>query len=181
MSVFALGAVALSSVIVAGLVTIAMTQIMSRPLRYVLVAIAALLWVPLSMGLIWLSVYLTTTHRYDVKPGDVPIVQAPVSATNVCYQYGLATGTMLVVQFRVSEEDFLGWMESRGWEPEPITVSERVTAFPDDRSKGVGTKRIVVADGLRFDDYDKDRFDDSGTTVVYDRATGLAHLSRTRF
>jgi len=181
MSVIVLGAFVLSIVIAAGLLTIAMKQITSRLLRCVLVAVAALLWVPLSMGLIWLSVCLTTTYRHDVKPADVPLVQLPVGATNVCYRRALASGLTLVVQFRVTEEEFLGWMESRGWEPEPITVPQPIAAFLDGRGRGVETERVVVADGLRFDDYAKDQFDDSGTTVVYDRATGLAHLARTDF
>lgn len=57
----------------------------------------------------------------------------------------------------------------RKWTPTAITGPEQIERLSRDRNGK--RERITVASGWRFDDYDKDQFDDSGTTVVYDRTT----------
>jgi len=182
MSPFILLAFLLSSVAVAGLVLLTIRYVRPKALRWLLCGVSVALFGPLLGGMLWAMDCMATTYHGDVSPEAVPIVHLPATAAEVSYVYSPGRSIVLLAEFSMAEPDFPAWLESRGWTPEPLVRPESMVRTSSYRERwSTNIESVLVADGLRFDDYDKDRFDDSGTTVLYDRSTGTVFLQITAF
>lgn len=148
-------------------------------LRISLIITALLLFFPIMLALLPLMAKAVTQYRYDILPESVPTLHAPPGAKQVSYRFSPSLGTALVVEFNVSEPEFLAWMKALGWTPTPIEQEEQVMRLSSYANNTQDS--LKVTNGYRFDNYHKDKFDDSGTTVIYDRETGMAFVRRTNF
>jgi len=168
-----------AAAIVATLIILTIKIFKRTAFRVVLIIVALISYIPLTMALLPLMVTLASSYRYNVTPDSVPTLPVPPTATRVSYRFAPTMGTMLVVEFQVTEAAFLEWMSARGWTPETIQRGELV--LPLSAYATNSRDRLVVTNGYRFAEYDKNKFDDSGTTVVFDRNKGMAFIKRTRF
>ena len=173
----------LSGLVVAGLILLISRRVKHNALRWLGIGVSVLLFFPLTLPLLSGLAWLGTSYHYDVAPQTVPI-KPPATATAVSYMRAPLLGRALVVEFTCSEGDFLAWMKSKGWQPEPIKEPENVMRLSHQhRGRSGSLEQIRVGDGYHFDDYDREpgKYHDDGVTVVYDRSTGTGFICGTTF
>ncbi len=132
----------------------------------------------LSFILVGLLFMMPGTVKEHVTPDEAPI-RLPDSATDVCFYRSPPLGPCIVVEFSVSETDFLAWAKSREWDvkeigDEPHTIP-RYTLLTEDV---LGETIAKIKDGYF---YDLRTGHDSGLQVAFDREKNRAYFySNTR-
>ena len=116
----------------------------------------------------------TTKHGFDVAPDEVPAFAMPRTATEIDYCFRIGP-TRLVVQFAITENDFLEWMEHNNRSAVAINEPEQVFAL--NSNKPGKFDELLIESGLCWDDYDRNEVhDDSGTTIVFDSNSNRAYV-----
>lgn len=109
-------------------------------------------------------------HLTLTEAKDRARVALPDTATDIRLYQHLHPGRVVVVDFAITENDFLEWAARQGWKPERIVGS--ITIWP---RSGFGDRVTVVSvtDGLSYDTITRGR--PNTFSVTYDRGTQRAY------
>lgn len=132
----------------------------------------------------------------DVANASLMTFKVPLGATDVNFRHEYFSGLIDQADFNVDEKLFHEWSKQNGWAPTRFSMRDdgihwdvagdsqlpdQVFVTPVALENESRSDDLDVLNGYYFDDYEKDVFDDSGLTVVYDMDRGRAYIQRTTF
>jgi hypothetical protein len=121
----------------------------------------------------------------------------PARATNVSFRHSFYDSLIDVAEFEISEDDFLKWMKVEGRSPVGFETGKAGVVWSNGKTSGrqqhhiqvpivaaeiYGSHELALVErGYYFDDYQPAGADDSGLTIVFDKAQKRVHMWRTTF
>jgi hypothetical protein len=164
-------------------------------------AIAAIAF-PLLCGLffIWLPRAMTSSGMdVSVRAANdgLHTISVPEAASDIDFRHSYFSGLTDVAEFTIDESMFLEWMKQSSrsavefytdadgfhWKSETnFKLLDYISVTPVANVIEGHDDDLEVRNGYYFDDYEKSDFgDDSGLTVVYDKDSNRAYVSRTTY
>jgi hypothetical protein len=122
--------------------------------------------------------------------------KVPATASNVDYRHSFFSGLTDAADFDLDLAEFHQWMADNQRKPLAFATTANRVEWSDGKPQRISLPITVtpvavlidrrggdmqVDNGYYFDDYDRDRFDDSGLTIVYDSDKQRVYMGRTTF
>jgi hypothetical protein len=145
---------------------------------------------------LWNAMTETGTNAVPQVANNVLLTfDVPSTAKAIDFRHAFFSGTIDEANFTISEEDFLGWLDTKGWKSREFYTdkngfhwTESAPEATNDDSLWIrplrldddNTGEIKIQNGYEYTERDENNLD-AGFHIVYDRDTHRAYVRRTTF